>query len=100
MTKIDIRDKAPFYMGSRMGRPEKAKERKMNPPTHVLFPLGHDSENRRVVNLAAKQKSVSVEIAQKYCPKCKLPTLLNKCEKCGGYTDFQLVCNTCQSPSQ
>ena len=95
MTKIDIRDKAPLY-GFSDGRPEKAKERKMNPPTHVLFPLGHDSENRRVVNLAAKQKSVSVEIAQKYCPKCKLPTLLNKCEKCGGYTDFQLVCNTCQ----
>ena len=96
MTKIDIRDKAPYYMGTRMGRPEKAKERKMNPPTHVLFPLGHDSENRRVVNLAAKQKSVKVEIAQKYCPKCNHHTFLNKCEKCGGYTEFHRVCNTCQ----
>ncbi len=96
MTKIEVKDKAPYYMGTRMGRPEKAKERKMNPPTHVLFPLGHDSENRRVVNLAAKQKSVKVEIAQKFCPKCNFHTIYNKCEKCGGYTEFHRVCNTCQ----
>ena len=32
--------KAPTFIGARMGRPEKAKPRKMTPPTHVIFPTG------------------------------------------------------------
>ena len=44
-TDIKIRDKSPYYMGTRMGRPEKAKERKMKPPVNVgliqLRPLNY-----------------------------------------------------------
>ena len=47
LTSIKVYDKTPYYMGTRMGRPEKAKERKMKPPVHVLFPFDHDSELQR-----------------------------------------------------
>jgi len=38
LSGLTIRKKAPTWIGSRMGRPEKAKPRKMSPPPHVLFP--------------------------------------------------------------
>ena len=37
LSKIIVKDKAPVHVGARMGRPEKAKERKMSP--YVPFPL-------------------------------------------------------------
>ncbi|MCQ8898371.1 MAG: DNA polymerase II large subunit, partial [Hadesarchaea archaeon] len=33
-----VRKKAPTWVGSKMGRPEKAKPREMDPPPHLLFP--------------------------------------------------------------
>ena len=42
LSDITIRAKAPFRIGTRMGRPEKAAERKMRPPPHVLFPIGNN----------------------------------------------------------
>jgi len=37
---VQVKDKAPTYVGGRMGRPEKAKHREMNQLVHVLFPVG------------------------------------------------------------
>ena len=36
---VQVKDKAPTYVGGRMGRPEKAKRREMKPLVHVLFPV-------------------------------------------------------------
>ncbi|MFP3949720.1 MAG: DNA polymerase II large subunit, partial [Candidatus Micrarchaeia archaeon] len=38
LSGITIRDKAPTYIGARMGRPEKSRERLMEGRPHVLFP--------------------------------------------------------------
>ena len=38
LSGVQVRDKAPSYVGARMGRPEKAKRREMKPLVHVLFP--------------------------------------------------------------
>ena len=92
---LDIRDKAPIYVGMRMGRPEKAKERKMKPPVHVLFPLGHDNDTRRSVTNASKSKSVSVDIVSKVCPQCRHRTFLNLCPACQVRTIMVPVCPRC-----
>ncbi len=39
LSGLQIKDKAPTYVGGRMGRPEKAKKRDMRPAVHVLFPV-------------------------------------------------------------
>jgi DNA polymerase II large subunit len=51
-SKIKLRDKAGTFIGARMGRPEKAKMRKMQPPPHVLFPLGEEGGRLRTFQSA------------------------------------------------
>ena len=48
-SKIEIRDKGGSYIGARMGRPEKAKMRKLDGRPHGLFPVGE--EGGRLKNL-------------------------------------------------
>jgi DNA polymerase II large subunit len=42
-----LRSRSGTRIGGRMGRPGKSKPRKMNPPPHVLFPLGDSGGARR-----------------------------------------------------
>ena len=42
-----LRSRSGTRIGGRMGRPGKSKPRKMNPPPHVLFPLGDSGGSRR-----------------------------------------------------
>ncbi len=97
LTTIIVPDKAPYYMGSRMGRPEKAKERKMKPPVHSLFPIGHDSKLQRSFQNAIGVPKIDVEICQKICPSCKTVTFLNICPKCQTHTQFQKICPRCKA---
>ncbi len=92
---IDVRDKAPIYVGMRMGRPEKAKERKMSPPVQALFPLGHDTDARRSVKTAAKGKAVTVDAVVKQCPQCHQRTFRNLCPVCQVRTNMIVVCSRC-----
>ncbi len=78
-----IRDRSPYYIGGRMGRPEKAKGREF---FNVLFPVGIEGGNRRSVIKAAEGKKVNVEVVYRECPKCKKKTFLNKCLKCNERT--------------
>lgn len=41
VSPIEIKNKAPAYIGTRVGRPEKSKERLMKPAPHGLFPIGN-----------------------------------------------------------
>jgi len=63
ISQIKIRQKVGAYIGSRMGRPEKAKERKMQPPVHGLFPIGKYGGKERLINKAAENNAISVEIS-------------------------------------
>ena len=85
---FEIKDKAPCYIGTRVGRPEKSKERLMRPAPHVLFPIGNNGGNRRLVAEAAKKKKIKVEFARRECtnPDCKS-------------TSFQAICPQCGSPT-
>ena len=82
---IDIRAKAPFRIGTRMGRPEKAAERKMKPPPHVLFPIGHYGGNQRLIRNAADIGKIEVEAGVRICPKCNKKTHRLFCT-CGEHT--------------
>ncbi|MEA1904913.1 MAG: DNA polymerase II large subunit, partial [Candidatus Hadarchaeota archaeon] len=79
LTRFPIRPKAPTRIGSRMGRPEKAKPRKMSPPPHVLFPIGLRGGSTRSIPRAAGKGSVFVEVARYKCPKCGKITIRRKC---------------------
>ena len=82
---VTIRAKAPFRIGTRMGRPEKAAERKMRPPPHVLFPIGNYGGNQRLIRNAANIGKIEVEAGVRICPKCNKKTHRVFC-KCGEHT--------------
>jgi DNA polymerase II large subunit len=93
LSGVQIKDKAPSYVGGRMGRPEKAKHREMRPTVHVLFPVGlAGGVHRDFVAAAGKKDPVFVEIAKRKCPQCKTFTLKIQCTDCGCST---VVVNSC-----
>src|SRR5690606_11031581 len=68
---LKIRDKAPSFVGSRMGRPEKAKHREMKPLVQVLFPVGLAGGSHRDFVEAGNKGPAFVEIVKRKCPECK-----------------------------
>jgi DNA polymerase II large subunit len=95
LSGVQIKDKAPTYVGARMGRPEKAKRREMKPLVHVLFPVSLAGGSHRDLMEAAKQGPVFVEIAKRKCPNCKTYTLRVKCVSCGCETVAENSCPRC-----
>jgi DNA polymerase II large subunit len=83
ISKIEIKNKAPAYIGTRVGRPEKSKERMMRPAPHSLFPIGHDGGSRRLIAEAAKKGNIRADIARRKCPSCQLTTFSSLCPHCG-----------------
>lgn len=80
---VRIGDKGPTTIGSRMARPEKAKERKMTPPVHGLFPLGEAGGSERLVKKAVEEGIIEVEISARRCQKCGKSSAQIRCS-CGG----------------
>lgn len=90
-----IREKAPTRIGSRVGRPEKTKPRKMSPPPHVLFPIGLAGGNTRNISKASKKETIEIEVAHCECPECGKETVLKKCPECGSRTNIIRYCPEC-----
>jgi DNA polymerase II large subunit len=91
LSGISVRRKSPTRIGASMGRPEKAKERKMKPPVHVLFPLGQAGGSQRLVKVATSKGSITVEVGKRKCSRCGEINILPKCSKCGNHTEEQKI---------
>jgi len=106
LSGIKMMPKSPTYIGSRMGRPEKARERKMKKSVNVLFPIGNRidknaSISRAYAKLKAKGerdgRGVEVEIARMRCGSCGNTTFSHNCA-CGGHAVLLRVCPKCGRP--
>jgi len=95
LSGVGIKDKAPTYVGARMGRPEKAKRREMKPLVHVLFPVGLSGGSHRDLVDAAKKGPVFIEVARRKCPNCKTYTARVKCVDCDCETMIENNCPRC-----
>ncbi len=95
LSGVKIRDKAPTFVGARMGRPEKAKRREMRPLVHVLFPVSLAGGSHRDLTEAAKKGPVFLEISKRICPSCKTYTFKVKCADCGCETIPETSCPRC-----
>jgi DNA polymerase II large subunit len=96
ITDIEIKNKAPAYIGTRVGRPEKSKERLMKPAPHGLFPIGNFGGSQRLVANAAKKGNIQVELSRRKCtnPDCRLMSFSSICPKCGAPTEIGKLENT------
>ncbi len=96
INEVKLRDRGISWIGARMGRPEKAKERKMKPPVHVLFPIGLAGGNSRDIYKAAQEgKTSDVEIAHFKCTSCGHVDIFPTCPECGGEAKLLYHCPKC-----
>lgn len=85
-TGVAIKPRAPARIGARMGRPEKADKRTMDPPVHVLFPVGHEGGVQRSVEEATAHRVVVSRVGLRGCAACGRKTYLVRCV-CGARTE-------------
>ncbi|MFX1481813.1 MAG: DNA polymerase II large subunit [Promethearchaeota archaeon] len=128
VSPVELRDKVGFSIGARMGRPEKAEERKMRPPVQTLFPVGRAKGTERQIEKVAKSMEyqptiddsvevdlnssdpddylesleseipVELEMVFRICPQCGNETFESKCEKCGSHTTVSCSHEDCRQP--
>jgi len=94
-TGIHVRQKAPSFVGARMGRPEKAKRREMKPLVHVLFPVGLAGGSRRNLSEASNKATIEVDLVRRRCLKCNETTVRVRCPNCGSETVLEKFCPQC-----
>jgi DNA polymerase II large subunit len=100
---VTVRPRAVTRIGTRMARPEKAKERLLSPPPHALFPVGSAGGAQRFIDMVArsaqsekkdengrtysrkKAGAVNASVGLRVCPECGANTILCHCD-CGAHT--------------
>ncbi len=95
LCSLEIKDKSGTFIGARMGRPEKAKLRKLTGSPHVLFPVGYEGGRLRSVQAAIDNGRVEAEFAVFYCDKCKHETIYPSCEICQSTCKKMNYCPDC-----
>ncbi|MFW9787126.1 MAG: DNA polymerase II large subunit [Candidatus Thorarchaeota archaeon] len=114
-TSVKLMDKVGFSIGARMGRPEKAEERRMRPPVQTLFPVGRTKGTERRIEEVAKSiehistldsfeddsvgieipeiNGVELEMVSRVCPNCGKETFESRCPQCKIHTNVQPWCS-------
>lgn len=95
ISPVRIEPKAPVYIGLRMGRPEKAKMRKLKGKVNALFPIGVQKGRSRSFKSAIQSGRIVVEISQRKCPSCGLETPFYSCPQCNVRTEPVKYCSRC-----
>ncbi len=95
---VKIMPKGPTKIGMRIGRPEKARPRKMKPPVNLLYPVGELKGMTRSLDAAYRKEKVEVEVALRVCPNCGARTTSYKCPNCGARTIPMNFCPICGKP--
>ncbi|MBD3310038.1 DNA polymerase II large subunit, partial [Candidatus Woesearchaeota archaeon] len=80
---VRLRDKSGLFIGGRMGRPEKAKMRKLTGSPHVLFPVGEEGGRLRCFQAALDEGRITADFPVYKCTKCEKETISPICEHCG-----------------
>ena len=99
LCEFEIKDKSGTFIGSRMGRPEKAKLRKLTGSPHVLFPVGDEGGRLRSFQSACDVGTVGSVFPLFQCVECGEETVYSRCDKCRGNCKRRNYCATCDKVS-
>ncbi len=96
LSEFVIKDKAGAFIGTRMGRPEKAKLRKLTGSPNTLFPISEQGGRLRSVQEAVKAGYIQSDWPLYRC-ECGNETIYSVCEKCGKKAKRKFYCRMCKS---
>jgi len=96
LCKFKIMDKSGTFIGARMGRPEKAKLRKLIGSPHVLFPVGEEGGRLKCFQSALEGGRIVSDFTNYYCKKCESETVYASCEKCNTWATKMYYCRECE----
>ncbi len=97
MSEVRIRDKSGTFIGARMGRPEKAKMRKLVGSPQILFPVGKEGGRLRCFQSALDKGMIKADIPIYFCDSCNKNTIFSVCENCGKKTTRLFYCRICKN---
>jgi len=89
LAAVTIRGRGPTRIGGRVGRPEKAYHRAMQPNVHALFPVGEAGGATRSIPEAARRSAadgVRLDLGIRQCPGCGAMSVWTRCA-CGRHTE-------------
>ena len=95
-SEFQIKDKAGDFIGTRMGRPEKAKLRKLVGSPNILFPVGNEGGRLRSLNAAVEKGRVRSAFPLFKCKNCGKETIYPSCEVCKLKTEKIYFCYDCK----
>lgn len=94
-SSFPVRDKSGTFIGARMGRPEKAKMRKLTGSPHGLFPVGEEGGKLRSLLAAVEVGKVTCSYVLRKCLSCKCDSVYLRCERCNAETIQFFFCRFC-----
>lgn len=94
-----IKDKAGTFIGTRMGRPEKAKLRRLTGNPNVLFPISEQGGRLRSVQAAVEEGFIKSDFPLFKC-NCGNETIYPVCERCMEKTKRIFYCWDCKKSSE
>ena len=80
---LKLRDKAGTFIGARMGRPEKAKMRRLTGSPQCMFPVGEEGDRLRSFQAALKTGKIRSTFPAYFCAACQKEMIYPRCEECG-----------------
>jgi DNA polymerase II large subunit len=91
---IKLKDPYGTSIGARMGRPEKAKMRKLTGSPQVLFPVGEEGGRLRSFQSSLDKGYVRNQFPIYVC-ECGNESIYPLCENCGKKTKKKYICAKC-----
>ncbi len=92
---VQLRDKSGIFVGARMGRPEKGKQRQLTGSPHGLFPVGTEGGRLRSFQAALGKKKITGDFPVFVCESCGKETIFPMCEVCDKPAKRKYVCKYC-----
>jgi DNA polymerase II large subunit len=92
VSPVKIMDLAGTFIGARMGRPEKAKMRKLKGSPQVLFPVGEEGGRMRSFQAALEIGKITADFPLYKCPSCKKELVFAVCPSCNVRSEKLYFC--------
>ncbi len=96
VSEYKVRDKSGTFIGCRMGRPEKAKMRKLPGSPHLLFPVGEEGGRMKSFQSAMEKGKIGSNFPAYKCEYCNKNLIFPICSVCGAKTKQLFFCRFCK----